>query len=148
MIIGIPTRCRTKNLALSLKIESTNWRLESVKCDFFIRLSMNKYTKSILENVHDLNISKDLTREIIDMRDYYQQITGTQCSDLIQFCHLNKYMIKTEIRSMYKHNEIVSKINKIFDLKNLKLQYALYYSVMRRGRRAALAQIFVYESEF
>ncbi|RMZ94373.1 hypothetical protein BpHYR1_051292 [Brachionus plicatilis] len=57
---GVPTRCRSSHLMNALTIERSKQRLEKLKCDFFIRLNQNIYTKTILDNVFALNIKADL----------------------------------------------------------------------------------------
>lgn len=71
MLIGIPSRCRTTNLIKTLKIEPTEWRIETLKCGFFNRLQNNNYTKMILDSVKNLSITGDITREISELRDKF-----------------------------------------------------------------------------
>ncbi|RNA01555.1 RNA-directed DNA polymerase from mobile element jockey-like [Brachionus plicatilis] len=102
-IEGIPTKCKTTNLMHALKIEPT---IEYV--------DTNTYTRKIVEQTIHLRL-KDIINELTE---YGEEDLDDLPLKLEDQCKVNKYVIKSEIRSNCKNNPIVTELITIFNSKN------------------------------
>ncbi|CAF1013458.1 unnamed protein product [Brachionus calyciflorus] len=66
-LMDIPTRCKSNNLFLALKIEPTRIKLQTIKIDFYTRLNENQLTKELLTNLEKVNVKDDLVSEIYEI---------------------------------------------------------------------------------
>jgi hypothetical protein len=116
-ILGIPKKCKSTELFSALKIEQTFVRLNTIKCDFYLRLCLNPFTESIVKYLEIWNVNGSLTNEI----DEIGTLTVSHFPAPVErtnICKLYKYIAQAEKKALFNDNPKVSQILKIFKHQN------------------------------
>lgn len=116
-IFGISKRCKTTELLSALKIEQTYVRLNILKCEFYERLKLNPFTKSIINYLELIETEGSFINEL----DRIKNIIEDQLPVELKREDLSsgyKYLAKVESRSISNDNPRVAQIQKIFKYKN------------------------------
>jgi hypothetical protein len=111
----IPKRCRTTNLKLANNLPKMSKRLKYARIEFFLRLTRNEYTSSVMKALANENCDEDFIGEI---QDILNEAEYSQDTDIITQCNRFKQYQDMEHVANKKNNNTLQKIHEIFKESN------------------------------
>jgi hypothetical protein len=129
-MFGVPNRCRSTALQLTLDITPTDDHISLIKLDFFTRLMKNSYTNKITQVMSDIN-QKDLSTEIAKITNSYDDPIVRSQNNLEIKAEAVKNVIETSLTAERRCDERCKEIKDIFRSKNREELPAKLFEIIK-----------------